>query len=205
MQQIACLKKRFLSPTFFKIRRSYAKIMCICYFIGSVVKIALYLHFLYTNFDRLKRNTNDKTIIFLTSLLGILNWKNILVFSFWYKIISCFDHDIWNNEKKKIQAVLTLLTDVNLKNLYSFFCDDAIPLQNFRYRKKIVPLLTKDFFSRSFQLYFFYERVCCVKDGRQFHRIKYLKWLNRSKKSSIVDIQLGSKYASVNITLQGFT
>ena len=27
------------------------------------------------------------------------------------------------------QAVLTLLTDANLKNLYSFFCDDAIPLR----------------------------------------------------------------------------
>ena len=31
-----------------------------------------------------------------------------------------------------MQAVLTLLTDANLKEiLYSFFCDDAIPLRNF--------------------------------------------------------------------------
>ena len=27
------------------------------------------------------------------------------------------------------QAVLTLLADANLKNLYSFFCDDTIPLR----------------------------------------------------------------------------
>ena len=44
---------------------------------------------------------------------------------------------------------LTLLTDANLKNLlYPFFCDDAIPLHNLQFRKKIVPLLTKDFFPK---------------------------------------------------------
>ena len=32
-------QQRFLSANFFKIQRSYKKIMCICYFIGSVVKI----------------------------------------------------------------------------------------------------------------------------------------------------------------------
>ena len=38
-------------------------------------------------------------------------------------------------KKKRIQtqAVLTLLTDSNLKNLNSFFCDDAIPLHNFEF------------------------------------------------------------------------
>ena len=43
-----------------------------------------------TDFDRLKRNMNDGTIVFLTSLLIFLTWKILLLFSFWYKIISCF-------------------------------------------------------------------------------------------------------------------
>ena len=58
--------------------------------------------------------------------------------------------------KKENAAVLTLLTGVNLK---IFFIDDAIPLRNFEFRKKIALLLTKDFFSRSFQS--FHERVSC--------------------------------------------
>ena len=63
-------------------------------------------------------------------------------------------------------------------------------------KKKNVRLLTKDFFSRSFQSWrFFHERVSCVKNGtkRQFDRIKYIFkiWLNRSEKS-IVDIRLGT-------------
>ena len=49
--------------------------------------------------------------------------------------------------KKENAAVLTLLTGVNLK---IFFIDDAIPLRNFEFRKKIALLLTKDFFSRGF-------------------------------------------------------
>ena len=37
----------------------------------------------------------------------------------------------------------------------------------------------------------------------QFDRIKYVFkiWFNQSEKSSIVDVQLSSKYASVKITL----
>ena len=65
-----------LSSTFYKIQRSYEKIMCICYFIGSLVKIVLYLHFLDINdkdFDKLKRNMNDGTIVFLTSCLSFLS------------------------------------------------------------------------------------------------------------------------------------
>ena len=114
-------------------------------------------------------------------------------------------------KKKRIQkqAVLTLLTDSNLKNLNAFFCDDAIPLHDFEFWKKIVSLLAKDFFSRSFnRCKFFHKNMSCVKNGteRQFDQIKYVFkiWLSRSKKSSIVDVWLGSKYASVNITLQGF-
>ena len=40
---------------FYKIQRSYEKIMCICYLIGSVVKIVLYLYFLYTKDERLQQ------------------------------------------------------------------------------------------------------------------------------------------------------
>ena len=39
----------------------------------------------------------------------------------------------------------------------TFFTDDANPFRNFEFRKKNVPLLTKDFFSRSFQ--------SCIKNG----------------------------------------
>ena len=52
--QIARLKQRFLSPNFYDIQRSYEKILCICYFISSVVKIALYLQFFDTK-DRLQQ------------------------------------------------------------------------------------------------------------------------------------------------------
>ena len=52
--QVAHLKQqRFLYLTFYKIQRSYKKIVCICYFIGSVVKTVLYLHFLYAKDGRL--------------------------------------------------------------------------------------------------------------------------------------------------------
>ena len=48
VRQIAHLKQQhFLSPTFYNMQRPYEKMMCICYFISSVVKIVLYLHFLY--------------------------------------------------------------------------------------------------------------------------------------------------------------
>ena len=53
-----------------------------------------------TDFDKSKRNMNDGTIFFLTSLFSVLTWKILLLFSFPYKIISCFDHNIWNNEKE---------------------------------------------------------------------------------------------------------
>ena len=52
MQQITRLKQHYLSFTFYKTQRFYEKVMCIFYFIDSVVKIVLYLHFLYTKGDR---------------------------------------------------------------------------------------------------------------------------------------------------------
>ena len=38
-----------------------------------------------TDFDRLKRNMSDGTIVFLTSLLIALTWNILLLFSFWQK------------------------------------------------------------------------------------------------------------------------
>ena len=56
------------------------------------------LHYIYifftqrtTDFDRLKRNMSDGTIVFLTSLLIALTWNILLLFSFWQKIISCYE------------------------------------------------------------------------------------------------------------------
>ena len=42
-----------------------------------------------TDLDRLKRNMDDGTIVFLKSLLTALTWNILLLFSFWQKVISC--------------------------------------------------------------------------------------------------------------------
>ena len=68
--------------------------------------------------------------------------------------------------------------------------------------EKKIPLLTKEFFSRSFHsCKIFHKTVSCVKNRtkRQFDQIKYISriWLNRREKSSIPDVWLGSKYACV--------
>ena len=61
VRQIARLKQRFLSFTFYKTQRSYEKIcVFICCFIGSAVKIVLYLHFLDTRDDRLRQIKKKK-------------------------------------------------------------------------------------------------------------------------------------------------
>ena len=121
VQQITRLKQCFLSFTFHIAQKLYEKIMWfICYLIGLVVKIVLYLHFFTwraTDFYRLKSNMNDGKIVFLTFLLIALTWNIVLLFSFWQKIISCFkqnvyyfisllflkkcfDHNAWNIEKR---------------------------------------------------------------------------------------------------------
>ena len=68
-----------------------------------------------------KKNKKFKTDI-MTSFILLLKSVLTIIFEI--------------NEKKKTiqtQAVLTLLTDANLKNfLYSVFCDDAIPLHNLK-------------------------------------------------------------------------
>ena len=98
VQQFACLKQqRFWSFTFYITERYYEKKMYlfIFYFVGSVVKITLYILLFSSNKEwqtlkELKRKINDWTIVFLMSLLIVLTWKILLLFSFWYKIISCF-------------------------------------------------------------------------------------------------------------------
>ena len=42
-----------------------------------------------------------------------------------------------------------------------------------------------------------------MEPKRQFDQIEYIFkiWFNQSENSSIVDVRLGSKYASMNITL----
>ena len=64
----------------------------IFYFIDLVVKI-LFLFSLHKGRQTSKKlnwNMNNGTIIFLTPLLIVLNWKILLLFSLWCKIISCF-------------------------------------------------------------------------------------------------------------------
>ena len=65
-------------------------------------------------------------------------------------------------KKKKKQykhkAVLALLTDVNLKNLYLFFVTRPFDCIISNFEKSTVPLLTKDFFSRSFPSCKFFSR-----------------------------------------------
>ena len=67
------------------------------YFIGPMVKVVLYLHFLYTKDNRLrqiKKNMNDEKIAFLTSDFSYcLNLKHVF---FWHKVISCFKYKVYS-------------------------------------------------------------------------------------------------------------
>ena len=75
--QIAHLKQQcFLSFTFYITQRSYEKIICIFYFIGSVMKIALYFYFLYINKKKHKWWNNH----FSDILTYRLNLKNSSLF-----------------------------------------------------------------------------------------------------------------------------
>ena len=75
LRQIAPLKQqRFLSFTFYKTQRSYEKIMCIYlllhWFTGqNCIIFTFSLHKGTIDFDKLKGNMNDGTIIFQASLL----------------------------------------------------------------------------------------------------------------------------------------
>ena len=64
----------------------------IFYFIDLVVKTVFLfsLHKGRQTSKKLNWNMNNGTIIFLTPLLIVLNWKILLLFSLWCKIISCF-------------------------------------------------------------------------------------------------------------------
>ena len=93
--QIACLKQqRFLSFTFYKTQRSYEKIMCVYFlfhwFSGENCMFLFSLYKGRQTSKELKRKMNDGTIAFLTSLLIVLTWKILFLFSFRYKVIPCF-------------------------------------------------------------------------------------------------------------------
>ena len=76
VRQIARLKQQcLLSFSFYKTQSSYKKIMCLFFnFIGLVVKIMFLfsLHKGQQASKELKKNMNDGTIIFLTTLLIVL-------------------------------------------------------------------------------------------------------------------------------------
>ena len=84
----------FLSFTFYKTQRSYEKIMCV-YFLfhwlsGENCMLLFSLHNRWQTWKYLKRNMNDGTTAFQTSLLIALTWKILFFLSFWHNIISCF-------------------------------------------------------------------------------------------------------------------
>ena len=156
MWQITRLKQhRFLSPTFFKIQRPYKKnhvYLLFHWFNGENCVIFTFFTQRTTDFDKLKRNMNDGIIIFLMSLLSVLTWKILLLFSFSsfsHKIIPCFKWRVysllsifsywikhcccWKNvfmiifeimkkENTNTSSFDTYQTDATLKNLYLFFC-----------------------------------------------------------------------------------
>ena len=86
VQQIAHLKQHcFLPPTFYKIQRSYEKKFLFVILLVHWWKFYyIYIFFTQsmTDFDKLKRNISDATIIFLMPLLITLTWKILLLFSF---------------------------------------------------------------------------------------------------------------------------
>ena len=95
VSQITRLKQQcFLYFTFYKTQRSYEKIMCVYFlFHWFSSENCMFLFSLFKGRQtskELKRKMNDGTIAFLTSLLIVLTWKILFLFSFWYKIISCF-------------------------------------------------------------------------------------------------------------------
>ena len=80
-------------------------------------------------------------------------------------------------------------------------------MHNFEFQKKLYSIVVKRLFLPKFSVVyaFFHLRVICVKmdlKARRFDQIKYAFkiWYDRSEKSSILDVRLGYKYASVNIT-----
>ena len=97
-----CPRDHLPKTMFFIFQRSYKKLSKISHenhaysFVISLIQWwELYYIYIFstqrtTDFDRLKRNINDWTIVFLMSLLIALTWNILLFFSFWCKIISCF-------------------------------------------------------------------------------------------------------------------
>ena len=86
---------------FFFFQRSYDKLSKILqqnhvYLLISLIQwwklYYIYIFFTQrtTDFNRLKRNMNGGTTVFLTTFLIALAWNILLLFCFWCNIISCF-------------------------------------------------------------------------------------------------------------------
>ena len=100
-------------------QRSYEKIMCIYLLFHCFSGENCILYIFLTqgkDFDRLKRNMNDGTVVFLKPLLIVLTWNILLPFSFWYKTISYF--------KEKIYSFLSTLggcfSDISIPSFFPY-------------------------------------------------------------------------------------
>ena len=118
----------------YNMQRFYKKIVCICYLIGSLVKIKLYLFSLCTKDDRLRQI--KKKHDWWNNHFSDCNWTvTLLKKRLWYR---CFPV----NFAKFLR--MSFLTE-HLRWLL-LFIDGTIPLCNFEFPKKEVPLLTRLFF-----------------------------------------------------------
>ena len=118
MRQFARLKQQyFLSFTFYKTQISYEKFRCV-YFLFHWFSIENYMFLFSLHKGRqtskeLKRNINDRSIVFLARFSNVftyrLNLKNVVSLFFQLYLLNkallflkkCFDHNNWNNEKRK--------------------------------------------------------------------------------------------------------
>ena len=137
MWQITHLKQQhFLFFTFYITHKDFMRKSCvfICHLIGSVVKIVLYLHFLYTKDNRVRQI--KKKHDWWNNRFSDCNWTvTLLKKRLWYR---CFPV----NFAKFLR--MSFLTE-HLRWLL-LFIDGTIPLCNFEFPKKEVPLLTRLFF-----------------------------------------------------------
>ena len=100
------------------------------------------------------KDLTRKSCVFVISLVQW--WKLYYIYIFFTKRTTDFNKLKWNMNKKS-----SLLYRV------IFFVKTPFHYVISNFKKKIVQLLTQDFFSRSFHnCRFFHERVSCVKNGR---------------------------------------
>ena len=94
VRQIARLKQLFYLFLNYNTKILQENHLCLCVIWLLQWWKLCYIHIFFTqrttDLGRLKRNMDDGTIVFLTSLLTSLTWNILILFSFWQKIISCF-------------------------------------------------------------------------------------------------------------------